>query len=224
MRAAFSYYVQGLLRRRVNLRQRCRRPHAMSRPGFSGWEEGPTIDRSSGRYAGAPLTFLQGRRGLCASRSGGARQPGGLLPAMAQCSCADPPPPAAEAPKGQARPSGGCHSSRRATPAGGWRSPRRSGWGFSKARSWRAGARWSRGGRAQRSPPSRRFVGGGKGSCRVAVGRAGGCCQGSGSWGPRDGDRGCSRAPRAHPAQAGGRGGPGGRRPPSLARHALRRN
>lgn len=114
MRAAFPYYIQGLLRPRVRLRQpfRLAASDVTSRLLSGGRRtRAPTIRRSSGCYA-----FLQDRGDLCRSRSKGSTT--GRVPrSEGRVLCADPPPQAAEAPKSQPWPSGGHHSSRHATPA-----------------------------------------------------------------------------------------------------------
>lgn len=85
------------------------RPDATSR--VEGGPRGPTIERSS-RYAGlgSPPSWAVVHPSPRAPQ-------GGPLPVMAECSCADPPPQAAEALKGQSWPSGGGHSFRHATLA-----------------------------------------------------------------------------------------------------------
>lgn len=146
----------------------------MSRSGFFRWKETPRPqDRTFLRpLCGARLTFLQDRRGLI-HPGPRARQSGGSLPAMAEGSCADPPPQAAEAPKGQPWPSGGPILSampRPPTPGEVMEDlPGASLW----ARPWRAGVRWGQGGRARGSPPSRRFAGGGRVAVGSRLGRAG---------------------------------------------------
>lgn len=64
-----------------------------------------------------PLTFVQAHRGLGSSRSacsatGGPSRP---IAVRAECSCSDPPPQAADAPKAQPRPLDGRRSFRHAT-------------------------------------------------------------------------------------------------------------
>lgn len=194
----------------------------MSRPVFSrveGGPRGPTIDRSS-RYAG--LGSPRSRAVEASVHPSPRAQQGGPLPVKAECSCADPPPQAAEALKGQSWPSGGRHSFRHATLADSWRCPRRPRWGFSMGPALESRGTVDGDG-AQRPPPSRPFVSGGRGAAGSRLGRIGGCCEGSGSWGPQDGDQGCSRAPRLTrrgPEAVGARR----KRPHTLARHALCRN
>lgn len=142
MRAAFSYYIQGLLGGGEIFASVSDWPLAMSRPVFSrveGGPRGPTIDRSS-RYAG--LGSPPSRAVEASVHPSPRAQQGGPLPEMAECSCADAPPQAAEALKGQPWPSGGRHSFRHATLAHTWRCPRRPGWGFSTGPAPESGGRW----------------------------------------------------------------------------------
>lgn len=181
MRAAFSYYIHRPSRAAGKSSPAFPIGHRrLSRPGFSWMEGRPAaqqIDRSSRRYSG-PLTFVQSHRGLCSSRSECSFRVG-PLPGMAECSCADPPPPAAEAPKGRPWLSGGRHSSRHATLAATRRCPRRPSWGFSVARPWRVGA----GEVVAAAIQAHRWQ---KSSCRITApaksrrGPACGCCEGSG--------------------------------------------
>lgn len=73
MRAAFSYYIQGLLRRRGNLRQRFRLAacDVTSRLLSGGRGTPRPYDRSFLPLCWPRLTSLQGRRGLCSSKSEG---------------------------------------------------------------------------------------------------------------------------------------------------------
>lgn len=110
-----------------------------------GKTRGPRIDRSSRRDSGpahlrpgpSRPRFIQ----VCVLGHGRASRP---VPAMAECSCSDPP----QKPR---RPSLGLQvaailpATPRSPPLS--RRPRRPGWGSSWARPWRAGRRWSRGGR-----------------------------------------------------------------------------
>lgn len=73
LRAAFSYYIQGLLRRRGNLRQRFRLAacDVTSRLLSGGRGTPRPYDRSFLPLCWTRLTSLQGRRGLCSSKSEG---------------------------------------------------------------------------------------------------------------------------------------------------------
>ena len=73
LRAAFSYYIQSLLRRRGNLRQRFRLAacDVKSRLLSGGRGTPRPYDRSFLPLCWTALTFLQGRRGLCSSKSEG---------------------------------------------------------------------------------------------------------------------------------------------------------
>lgn len=181
MRAAFSYYIHRPSTAAGKSSPAFPIGHRrLSRPGFSWMEGRPAAQQSIVPLAAirGPLTFfVQSHRGLCSSSSERSFRVG-PLPGMAECSCADPPPQAAEAPKGQPWLSGGRHSSRHAMLAATRRCPRRPSWGFSVARPWTVGGRWSSGGRAQRLPPSRRIAG--KSPCRIAAWPSGGCRKGSG--------------------------------------------
>lgn len=118
MRAAFSYYIhRPSTAAAVSLRQHFRLAACGRRVSASlGWKEDPRPSNRSffSPLFRAPFTFVQAHRGLCSSRSECSSM-GGPLPAMAECSRADPPPQAAEAPKGQPWPSGGRHSFRHTT-------------------------------------------------------------------------------------------------------------
>lgn len=143
MRAAFSYYIHRPSRAAGKSSPAFPIGHRrLSRPGFSWMEGRPAAQQSIVPLAAipGPLTFVQSHRGLCSSRSECSFRVG-PLPGMAEGSCADPPPPAAEAPKGRPWLSGGRYSSRHATLAATRRCPRRPSWGFSVARPWRVGGR-----------------------------------------------------------------------------------
>lgn len=225
MRAAFSYYIHRPSTAAGKSSPAFPIGHRrLSRPGFSWMEVRPAAQQSIVPLAAirGPLTFVQSYRGLCSSSFERSFRVG-PLPGMAECSCADPPPQAAEAPKGQPWLSGGRHSSRHAMLAATRRCPRRPSWGFSVARPWTVGGRWSSGGRAQTLPPSRRIAGkrvpaeSRRGPAVAAAKvRASSVC--------RTGTEAAPGPPTGHPAQAEAVEGPGGRRPHYRARRALCRN
>lgn len=177
MRAAFSYYIhRPSTAAAVRLRQHFRLAASVS--ASLGWKEDPRPSNRSffSPLFRAPLTFVQAHRGLCSSRSECSSM-GGALPAMAETRRLRPQKPR--------RASLGLQVAAilsampRSPPPGdvleGLAGASR--W----ARPWRAGRRWSRGGRAQRPPLSRRIVGRARVAAKSPRGPAGGCREGSGS-------------------------------------------
>lgn len=209
MRAAFSYYIhRPSTAAAVRLRQHFRLAASVS--ASLGWKDDPRPSNRSffSPLFRAPLTFVQAHRGLCSSRSECSSM-GGALPAMAECSCADPPPQAAEAPKGQPWPSGGRHSFRHATLAATRSRPGRPGWGFSvgpslesrpPVESWRPRAETA-------AIQAHRWQG--KSRCKIAAWPGRWLPRGFGllafaGWGPR-----LLPGPPGSPGTGRGRGGPG---------------
>ena len=221
MRAAFSYYIHRPSTATAFPNGRLR----LSRLGFSRVEGRPAAQESI-----VPLAVIRGPAHLrpgpsrprfiqvCVLGHGWASRPEPA--AMAECSCSDPPPQAAEAPKAQPWPSGGCHSSRHATLAATFEASSKAWLGLLGGPGPGERAPVESG----RPPPCRRIVGRARVAAEWPRGLAGGCLEGEGSWRPQSRDRGCSRAPRAHPARAEAVRGPGRRRPHSRARCALCRN
>lgn len=106
LRAAFSYYIHGP----STAADRSSPAFPTGRiPASLGWKGDPRPGHRSflPPLSGAPLTFVRTVEGsVCPGLRAHSR--GGPLPAMTQCfwcSCADRPPQAAEAPKGQPWPS-----------------------------------------------------------------------------------------------------------------------